>query len=115
MMAWAWLGWITITVILFASIGFAWRNDWDWRKEAHRAWEIKAVTTSNFAFDNPNGQQQTGEDSVAKDEMNRPRDEESDFRLSDYDVARWKKAVSWLGEEPPRDDYEKAGPSNSAR
>ncbi|PVF99948.1 hypothetical protein CPB86DRAFT_682614, partial [Serendipita vermifera] len=98
MMAWAWLGWITITLILLTSIAFAWRNDWDWHKQAYRAWEIKAVTTSNFAFEGGNhaSGQTTGEPS-AKDGSDRPpQDEETAFTLNNYDIERWKRAVTWL-------------------
>jgi hypothetical protein len=96
MMAWAWLGWITITLLLFVSLFYAVKTR-RWYAQISQAWELSNPSTPDFTID--------GDERAAGPKMKERGDasaEEEGIDPNNYDFERWKRAVTWLQEENPQ-------------
>jgi hypothetical protein len=112
MMAWAWLGWITITLLLFISLFYALKTR-RWYAQIPQAWELSNRSTPDFTID--------GDERVAGPKMKERADasaEEEGIDPNNYEFERWKRAAAWLQEENPHfvknGKDERPGPSTSA-
>ena len=100
MMAWAWLGWITITLLLFASLFYAVKTK-RWNVQVPVAWELTKPPTPEFTID--------GEERGTRPQMGTREDTgkakavpEGGVDRESYEYERWKRAVTWLQEENPQ-------------
>jgi hypothetical protein len=112
MMAWAWLGWITITLLLFISLFYAIKTR-RWYAQITQAWELPNRSTSDFTID--------GDERIVgpkTTERGNASAEEEGIDPNNYEFERWKRAVTWLQEENPpfvkEGNDERPGPSTSA-
>jgi len=115
MMAWAWLGWITITLLLFTSLFFAIRTR-RWQAQLPNSWELENRTTPGFTID---GEERNSGAKMETRDLGKAA-EEGNIDPNAYEFERWKRAVDWLHEENPNFAKEaavrdpRAGASTSA-
>ncbi|KAG8808219.1 hypothetical protein FRC17_004051 [Serendipita sp. 399] len=102
MMAWAWLGWITITFILLASMVFAFRAK-RWDLPIHSAWEVQRPSETTFVDGRTRG---TSDNNSISNIGNRGHGEDVEVNTTNYDSERWKRAVTWLQETEPKETNE---------
>jgi hypothetical protein len=124
MMAWAWLGWITITLLLIVGFFFAIRNH-TFKAESHLAWQTH--DNNHFDMTETGGNRQSHGYGYAQRDVetgpgtnmrnlptasgtglnNNNNDPNAE---NNYEFERWRKAVDWLQEEKGQGQ---AGPSGS--
>ncbi|KIM29431.1 hypothetical protein M408DRAFT_67817 [Serendipita vermifera MAFF 305830] len=99
MMAWAWLGWITISFLLGASLFFAIKTG-RWNAQIPISWELKNPSPPEFTID--------GEERGIRPQMGMREGsgkaratDDADIDRDNYEFERWKRAVTWLQQENP--------------
>ncbi|KAG8786368.1 hypothetical protein FRC16_001743 [Serendipita sp. 398] len=95
MMAWAWLGWVTITFILLTSIFFSFRAR-SWELLIYSAWEVHRPSEANFVDAHGRGTND-GNNSISN-VGNLGHGGDIEVNTTNYDLDRWRRAVSWLQE-----------------
>lgn len=92
-MGWAWLCWITTTLLLLISLYFSIHNK-KWNVELHKAWEVKEIS-DDFSI-RPN----TDAWVSAPREVQMNPYEESVGRIdaNNYEYERWRRAAAWVQE-----------------
>lgn len=114
MIAWAWLGWITITFLLAVSLFYA-ISTRRWKSQIPHAWELIHRSTPDFTID---GDERAGASKMEQgNDVLRPSAGKGGIDLNNYEFERSKRAVDWLQENPQifgRGRVEGPGPSTLA-
>lgn len=97
MMGWAWLAWITVSLLLGTSLFFAVRSK-AWNIQLPEAWQTQKKKNKPYG-DFVVGDTATTRSQLAvgRGDVERGNDaDEGVINVDNFEVERWKRAVTWL-------------------